>query len=188
MSPDRRKLWVIFTAAMCLVAIVAAALFLWSKPSTAVVGAKATGVAVRVSVQPFKGLPVREDGQRVSDVEFPPGFQILFLHVTVENTSTTKKVGFIGWNNVPGKPLSIVDDLGNKYEAMDWGRMLSIDGKTIYPGESATLVLQPQQMIPAAKSLKVTLPGEAIGETGPMVFDVSLVDVPHKDFVIVPAN
>jgi regulator of protease activity HflC (stomatin/prohibitin superfamily) len=115
----------------------------------------------------------------------------LWVKITIENKSKTKKCDYMGWSAdiiTIDKRASVHDELGNTYRRISFGITDKVVGQlprgdSIYPGKSLADVLVFEVPVDGAKELRLTLPAQQIRENEDVTFTIP-VSAPDKDGVI----
>lgn len=100
--------------------------------------------------------------------------KLLGILVAVRNLSETQKLHYRTWgadaSKMFGSSASVVDNLGNKYKPIHFGRLDAIVGRTddeyIYPGKGMIDILVFEVPIAKAKTLILSLPLKNVGGSG----------------------
>ena len=97
--------------------------------------------------------------------------------LTINDTSSTKIITYSTWRgDVLGQnPGSLMDDAGNQYRQINFGIGVKIQGQSednpsIYPGKTLQDVLVFERPVSAAKTLKLSLPGDNVNWNQDLTF------------------
>jgi hypothetical protein len=125
----------------------------------------------------------RQDGRPLTTVDE----DWLYVHLNITNLSDTKKVDYAGWCRTP-KNASLTDEFGNNYAMKENGPgivlyLLSaghpeqVQQADLRPGKTVTDFLVFPLPVDKAKRLTLTLPGDNLGLSEPIVLMFSTSDV-----------
>jgi hypothetical protein len=104
----------------------------------------------------------------------------LLVALVIMNGSETKKLDYLGWNAPFGLPLpyaaTVTDEFDNTLKGSAFGFGVKVIGQvqnvSIYPGKGVRDVLAFERPIDKCESVRLLLPGEAIGLDENFVFDI----------------
>lgn len=135
-----------------------------SPPAAAVSESTVGAVRVKLLSAEVTTTPA-EDGKGA-------GGPMLLVRISVENTSTDRKVEHLSWSRPAGPPPKVTDDRGNVYRPDP--RVRDVRGSvkyltSIYPGKSVGDVLAFEPPVEAASWVTVELDAKVVGESGRFV-------------------
>jgi hypothetical protein len=127
---------------------------------------------VTIGKVPLERIILSEDSTSEDD--------LLTIRLQITNTSTTKKLDYLGWmadfSALTGITAKLADENENNYRKITFGGTIKVKGAksadSIYPGKSIEDAIVFELPIDSAQKLMLTLSGKGIGEDGEFRFEI----------------